>query len=320
MSTGNSLKTIESTADRELVITRLFHAPRELVFKVFTDPVHVVRWWGPRGCSTTIREMDVRPGGVWRYVMHGPGGVDWTNRIRYKEVVVPERLVYDHDSDRDDDADGFHVTVTFTTRGEQTEVVMRTVFSTAAMRDQMAQFATAGANSTFDRLGELLADLPLEFVITRTFAAPRDLVFRAFTEAERLARWWGPKGFTMRSQRLDLRPGGIYHYCMRAADGREMWGKFTWVEIDPPGKLVFIGAFADREGNTIRPPFADPWPPEIRNTITFTEQDGKTTVTLRGAPHEATAVERATFLAGHASMQAGFGSSFEELAELLSRR
>ncbi|MDC0673593.1 SRPBCC domain-containing protein [Nannocystis radixulma] len=320
MSTGKPVSP-ETTADRELVITRVFSAPRELVWKVWTDPAHVVRWWGPRGHSTTIREHDVRPGGVWRYVMHGPNGVDYDNRIRYTEVVAPERLVYHHDADRDDDDDqSFHVTVTFQIRGEQTEVVMRTLFRSAAVRDRMAQFASAGAASTFDRLGELLADLPVEFVITRSFGAPRELVYRAFTEAERLAQWWGPRGFTMRVQQLDLRPGGTCHYSLRATDGREMWARFTYLEIDPPGRVVFINAFADAAGTApVRPPFPDPWPSEILNTMTLTEKDGKTTVTLRGVPHNATAVERATFLAGHSSLQGGFGSAFDELAAHLAR-
>lgn len=78
------------TADREIVISRLIHAPRELVFKVWTDPKHVAHWWGPNGFTNTIHEMDVRPGGVWRFIMHGPDGVDYPNKIVYKEVVKPQ--------------------------------------------------------------------------------------------------------------------------------------------------------------------------------------------------------------------------------------
>ncbi|MFZ6182600.1 SRPBCC domain-containing protein [Nannocystis pusilla] len=308
----------EPASDRELVITRVFAAPRELVFKMWTEPQHVVRWWGPRGFTTTIREMDVRPGGVWRYVMHGPNGVDYDNRIRYREVAANERLVYDHDGDIDDDPRGFHVVTEFRARGEQTEVVMRMRFASVAARDEAVKYAGDGASSTFDRLGELLGDLEVEFVLTRTFAAPRELVYRALTEAERLAKWWGPKNFEMQSRRLDLRPGGHYHYCMRAPDGGEMFGKFTYVEIDPPTRLVFTNAFADAEGNTVRPPFEDDWPHEILHTITLTEQDGKTTVTLRGVPHNATPAQRATFLAGHKSMDGGYSSSFAELARHLA--
>ncbi|PCC70558.1 Uncharacterized conserved protein YndB, AHSA1/START domain [Nannocystis exedens] len=309
----------ENASDRELVITRVFAAPRELVFKTWTEPQHVVRWWGPRGCTTTMREMDVRPGGVWRYVMRTPDGVDWDNRIRYHEVVANERLVYDHDGDVDDDPRGFHVITEFHARGEQTEVVMRMRFASVAARDEAVKRAGDGVSSTFDRLGELLGDLEVEFVLTRTFDAPRELVYRALTEAERLAQWWGPRGFTMQTRRHDLRPGGNYHYCMRAADGREIWGKFTYVEIDPPARLVFLNSFADAEGNTVRPPFDDDWPREILHTLTLTEQGGKTTVTLRGVPHNATPAQRATFLAGHKSMDGGYSSSFDELARHLAK-
>jgi len=84
------------TADREIVITRELDAPRELVFEAFTDPKHIAQWWGPTGFTNTIRSMDVRPGGVLRFVMHGPDGVDYVNEIRYIEITTPPRLVHRH--------------------------------------------------------------------------------------------------------------------------------------------------------------------------------------------------------------------------------
>src|SRR3954449_1876611 len=100
------------SADREIVAVRVFDAPRELVWKLWTDPHHVAQWWGPNGFTNTIHEMDVRPGGVWRFIMHGPDGVDYPNRIVFIEVVEPERLVYSHGGDEGDPVQ-FHVTVTF---------------------------------------------------------------------------------------------------------------------------------------------------------------------------------------------------------------
>ena len=82
------------TAGREIVITRLIAAPPELVFDAWTDPKQIGRWWGPNGFTTTTHSMDVRPGGVWRFVMHGPDGRDYQNKIVYREVKRPERLVY----------------------------------------------------------------------------------------------------------------------------------------------------------------------------------------------------------------------------------
>src|ERR1700736_566480 len=89
-------RPVESTSDREIVITRSFDAPRELAWEAMTNPKHVVNWWGPRGFTTTIQEMDVRPGGIWQHVMHGPDGTDYPNRSVFKEVVKPERLVFVH--------------------------------------------------------------------------------------------------------------------------------------------------------------------------------------------------------------------------------
>jgi len=147
-----------STADREIVTTRLLDAPRERVFEAWTDPRQVGHWWGPTGFTTTIQEMDVRPGGVWRFIMHGPDGVDWPNRVLYHEVVRPERLVYDHGDGEGSDHE-FHVTVTFADEGGRTRLTMRSLFPTAAARDYVVREVGAieGANQTLDRLTEYLA-------------------------------------------------------------------------------------------------------------------------------------------------------------------
>src|SRR5688572_30826396 len=113
----NSAAITESTADREISATRVFDAPRDLVWKAWTDPKHIAQWWGPNGFTNTISEMDVKPGGVWRFVMHGPDGTDYRNEIVYLEVVKPERLVYDHGP-----SPKFRVTVTFAAEGNKTRL------------------------------------------------------------------------------------------------------------------------------------------------------------------------------------------------------
>ncbi len=145
------------TSDREIVVTRVLDAPRELVWQAWTEPEHVAQWWGPNGFTNTIQEMDVRPGGVWRLVMHGPDGTDYPNKIVYLEVVNPERLVYDHG---DDQVNGllFHVTVNFAEQGGKTRVTMRAIFDSAAERDRVVREfgAVEGANQTMDRLRQYL--------------------------------------------------------------------------------------------------------------------------------------------------------------------
>jgi uncharacterized protein YndB with AHSA1/START domain len=155
MNQTNNVAT--STADREIVAERLLNAPRELVFQVWTDPEHLAHWWGPRGFTITTAEMDVRPGGVWRFVMHGPDGVDYPNRIVYLEIVKPERLVYLHGSE--DEPGHFRVTVNFYAEGRKTRLTMQMLFDSAAEREEVVtRFnAVQGLNQTLDRLGELLA-------------------------------------------------------------------------------------------------------------------------------------------------------------------
>jgi uncharacterized protein YndB with AHSA1/START domain len=155
-------------------------------------------------------------------------------------------------------------------------------------------------------------------VITRVFDAPRSLLWKAFTEPERLARWWGPKGFTMVRSTVDLRPGGLFHYGMRSPNGQEMWGKFVYREIAAPERLVFVVSFSDEKGGTTRSPFSATWPLEVLNTLTFAESGGKTTLTLKGAPVNASDAERATFAAGHKSMQQGFAGTFDQLDAYLA--
>jgi uncharacterized protein YndB with AHSA1/START domain len=157
-----------------------------------------------------------------------------------------------------------------------------------------------------------------EFVITRVFDAPRDLVFKAHTECERLKRWWGPKGFTMTACNLDLKPGGAFHYCMRSPNGQDMWGKFVYREIVAPERLVFVNSFSDEMGGSTRNPWMPTWPLEVLNVATFTEQGGKTTLTMRGTPHNASPEERAAFKAAMHSMEQGFGGTFAQLDHYLA--
>jgi len=157
-------------------------------------------------------------------------------------------------------------------------------------------------------------------VITREFDAPRTLVFRAFAEAERLARWWGPQGFEIQVKKLDFRPGGVFHYRMAHPSGHEMWGQFYFREIVAPERIVWVNTFSDPDGGLTRAPFGPDlatFPLEVLNTVTLEEHGGKTTLRLHAYPTNATAEERATFEGLMASMQQGYGASLDQLAALL---
>lgn len=159
------------------------------------------------------------------------------------------------------------------------------------------------------------ADHPL--VLTRTLDAPRALVWQAFTELDHLRHWWGPKGFALTNCTLDFRPGGMFHYCMRSPNGQEMWGRFSYREIDAPDRIVFTSSFSDPTGAVTRAPFSAQFPLEVLNVWTFSESDGRTTIRMTGAPHEASAEEQAFFHDMHESMNQGFNGTFNQFAAYL---
>jgi uncharacterized protein YndB with AHSA1/START domain len=146
---------------RSIIGTRVFDAPRELVWSVWTDPKHLAQWWGPNGFSTTTSAFDMRPGGVWRFVMHGPDGRDYENRITFDEIVKPERIVYHHGGGDDVEPVQFTTTVTFEDLGGKTRLTMRGVFPSAAERKRVIKEygADKGLVQTMARLGEYLAKL-----------------------------------------------------------------------------------------------------------------------------------------------------------------
>jgi uncharacterized protein YndB with AHSA1/START domain len=163
------------------------------------------------------------------------------------------------------------------------------------------------------RFGPVIHD----FVITRTFDAPRDLVFRAWSDPNHLRKWWGPKGCSVGFCNMDLRPGGQLLYSLRTPDGKEMWGKFVYREILPPDRLVFVNSFSDPHGNVVRAPFNPKWPLEILNSLTLGEQFNLTTLSLIGKPLNATGDELALFESMLDSIHEGFSGTFDQLAAYL---
>ena len=157
-----------------------------------------------------------------------------------------------------------------------------------------------------------------DFVISRVLNAPRDLVWKCFTDPERMKQWWGPKGVKILKSHMDLRVGGTYHYGMQQPDGTVMWGRQIYREITPPQRLVLINSFSDEAGGLGRHPLAPTWPIEMMSVFTFEDQPGgKTKFTVRWSPHNATEEEKKTFDAGHASMTGGWSGSLDVLENYL---
>lgn len=138
----------ESTDERAFIHSRLIDAPRERVFKAFSEPEHLARWWGPNGFTSTFQTFELRPGGHWRFVMHGPDGADYPNENVFIEVVAPERLVLDHLSEDHH----FSITITFTPQGNKTLVGWRQVFDTAAHKERIAGVVAEANEQNLTRL------------------------------------------------------------------------------------------------------------------------------------------------------------------------
>ena len=143
----------QAPSDLEIVSTRDFGAPRELVFNAHSDPTWLVHWWGPKGFTNTFQMFDMRPGGFWRFVMHGPDGVDYANESVFVEIVKPERIVFRHLKPVHE----FQMTVTFVEQDGKTRLTWRMLFPSAEECDRAKVYAVDANEQNFDRLEAQLA-------------------------------------------------------------------------------------------------------------------------------------------------------------------
>jgi uncharacterized protein YndB with AHSA1/START domain len=150
---------MEDTSKRELRITRILNAPRELVWEMWTDPDHIKHWWGPAGFTNSISKMEVKHGGEWEFIMHGPDGTDFKNKHIYKELVKPERIVLEHIT-----SPKFLLTATFTEQGDKTLLTLVGLFdSEEQLQDVIRVFkADVGMVQNIDRLEDYLINLKLQ--------------------------------------------------------------------------------------------------------------------------------------------------------------
>ena len=257
-------------AGNEIAMTRTFDAPRELVFAMWTNPDHVAWWFGPHGFSMTIESMDVRPGGSWKFVMHGPDGRNYDNHIIYRVIDPPSRLCYSHTTPK------FDVEITFEDIEGKTLLTNRMIFDTAETRDRIAEEygAVQGLEQTLSRLADL-AELTAtamtpgpEMVVTRVFDAPRELVFKANTDPEMMLRWWGPHQTKNLLCEIDLRVGGEWHVKQDAFGQLQDFGG-KYLEIDPPSRLVMTFEWGGAPGEA------------LTSYLVFEDEAGKTRLTSR---------------------------------------
>jgi uncharacterized protein YndB with AHSA1/START domain len=252
--------------------------------------------------------------------MHGPDGADYPNESVFVEVVKPERISYTlAGGKKGDPVHQLEQTWTFEAQGDKTKVTLRMLFPSAEVLEHVVKTygAAEGATQTLDRLAEHLptmsaeksyaaGDMEREVVITRVFDAPREIVFKAWTDPKQMKAWYGPKMFTNTVCELDVRVGGAWRIVMRGPDGAEYPGGGVYREIVKPERLVFTSEATDKDGKVILKGLA---------TATFAEEGGKTKLTLR---MRATAMVdyAVAYLAG---MEAGWAQSLERLAEVLGK-
>ena len=305
---------MHGTAGREIISTRVFDVSRELVFQAWADPVILARWWGPKGFRNTFHEFDARPGGTWRFVMHGPDGTDYKNESVFREIEKPARIVFDHIT-----GPRFRVEATFDAEAEKTRVTFRMIFESVAACDQVKGYVVEANEQNFDRLAvqlELLraavkaghARSPQsdrELAISRIIDAPRERVFKAWTT--RLPEWWGPHGMTTPFCEMDLRPGGVFRTVMRAPDGSEYPTKGVFLEVVENERIVFTDAYG---------PGWDPSPEIFFTAVTTFEAlpDGKTRYTARALHWTVENRQKHEAMGFHH----GWGESLDRLVVLLA--
>ncbi|MFO1329460.1 MAG: SRPBCC family protein [Rubrivivax sp.] len=304
----------------EFRLTRVYDAPLRAVWDAWTIPAQVEQWWGPRGFTLTTHARDLRPGGIWRFTMHGPDGVDYPNVTRYLVVEPPKRLVYDHGGS-DDAPAMFRVEVRFAEAGGRTTMELRFTLPTPEAAAEMARRVRHfGGNATWDRLAEHLEERSSGrrcFVVNRTLAAPIARVYAMWTEPGHLARWLPPPGSTMRFLRAPIEVGRSTLFVIEGPHGT-MHVRAEYLALEPPGRIVYRQQFVDARERPAPAPGAPVWPPTLLTTVLLAEEGPdhtRVTVTCEGDV-EATAAEVEAFVRERGGMTQGWTASFDALEAL----
>ena len=307
--------TTKNDLAKAVVIERTFNAPVARVWAALTKVKEMRRWY------FDLEEFKPEVGFEFGFTVEHEG-MTYSHLCKVTEVSQPRKIAYTW---RYEGHEGESL-VTFElfdegdkTRLRLTHEGLESFPKTPAFARKNFEAGWTSLTAELEKFVEGDAAAEREFVISRTFEAPRDRVWQAWTERERLMQWFGPKGFTMSTAKLDFRPGGELHYCLRSPDGKEMWGKFVYREIVPPERIVWVNSFSDEKGNLTRHPFSSSWPLEMLTTTTFSEEKGKTTVTVRWIPLNPTRQEQKTFDEAQDGMRQGWTGTFDQLAAYLAK-
>lgn len=229
-------------AANEISITRLLNAPRELVFDVWTDPDHIKHWWGPTGFTNTIHKMDMEKGGEWELVMHGPDGTDYKNKSIFREVVKPERIVYEHLS-----SPKFITTVTFEAQGNKTFLTWKMKFESAEELQKVVKTfkADEGLKQNVMKLEEYVVNGKRPFVIERVYAAPLELVWKAISNKEEMQKWYFPD---LDKYKPEVGAGFEFY---AGKDGKQYLHQCKVTEVIENKKISYTWKYDHFEGNSL---------------------------------------------------------------------
>ncbi len=303
---GKNKLVVTTPSDCEIEMTRTFDAPRTLVWEMFTKPEHIRQWWGCKHLEVTVCEIDFRVGGEYRYVGRMPDGNLCPFKGVHHEIVYPEKIVYTEIFDTDFARDHPSlVTTTFTEENGKTRMRLVAKYDTKETRDiVLGTGMEQGAAAGYDKIEEMLGE-HTHVTITREFAAPKSLVWKAWIEPQQFAKWFGPRGFTIPRVELDVRPGGALRYDMKGPNGKSFTALGAFTEVVDGRKL----AYTERSEDNGEVMF------EMLNTVTFDERGGKTVLTL-----EIRVVRASRLAPGHLKGAAqGWNMALDKLGELLSR-
>ena len=296
---ANSLK-VTTPSDREIAMTRVFHAPRRLVFDAWTKPELVKQWLlGPPGWTMPVCEIDLRVGGRYRFVWRGPDGTEMGMGGVHREIVVPERIVNTQLFDQDWTGGETIGTLLLTEHDGKTTLINSVLYSSKEARDNALKSGMAdGVEMGYQRLDMLLPswknapspDSSVEtrdLVVTRIFNAPIQRVWNAWTDPQQVMQWWGPIGFSSPSAKMEFREGGTSLVCMRASKefgGQEHYSTWAYSKIVPMRTIEYIHNLADKHAHKADPVklgLPPDFPRDQRHLVTFKDLgNGKTEMTI----------------------------------------
>lgn len=306
--------------DNQLFITRVIYAPRQLVFKVWTDPEHMPLWWGPNGFTNTIHAMKASTGGFCEYTMHGPDGTDYPNYQSYKEIIPNEKIEYLHGTNADDVENGFHVVVNFENEQDATRINMLMTFE--SVEDKQLKIdggAKHGLTEHINNMEDYLTfyEADSTFTISRVFDAPLQLLYEVHTQKEHIKHYWGPKESNTDVLEFDFQTGGRLFYCMNMPGG-EFYGQQIFREIVPNRLITMLTSFCNEKGEAIRPPMDETLQLYMLNSMGFEAVDEhKTKLTIKAVPFNSSEEEHKAFKQLSESMRNGYGGTLDTLEAYL---